>query len=88
MREMPPRAHFTPTQCIKNNVSERWVIHFSPRCAYFATARHWEREFGRKIKEDARPMLILAPMHPVMTVYDLDSTTGPLPEELEDFRAS
>ena len=57
----------------------------NPSCAYFATARHWDREFGRKIKEDARPMLILAPMHPVMTVYDLDSTTGPLPEELKNF---
>ena len=58
----------------------------NPSCTYFATARHWEREFGRKIEEDARPMLILAPMHPVMTVYDLDSTTGPpLPEELTNF---
>ena len=58
----------------------------NPSCTYFATARHWEREFGRTIKEDARPMLILAPMGPVMTVYDLDSTTGPpLPEELTNF---
>lgn len=31
-------------------------------------------------------MLILAPMHPVMLVYDLDSTEGPdLPQELEQF---
>ena len=58
----------------------------NPSCTYFATARHWERRFGRRVKEDARPMLILAPMHPVMTVYDLDSTTGPpLPEELTNF---
>lgn len=58
----------------------------NPSCTYFATARHWEREFGRTIKEDARPMLILVPMGPVMTVYDLDSTTGPpLPEELTNF---
>ena len=33
--------------------------------------------FGRKLKEDARPMLILAPMHPVLTVYELDQTEGP-----------
>lgn len=32
---------------------------------------------------NTRPMLILAPMHPVMTVFDLDSTTGPpLPARL------
>lgn len=49
----------------------------NPSCTYFATARHWERRFGRKVKEDARPMLILAPMRPAMTVCDLDSTTGP-----------
>ena len=31
-------------------------------------------------------MLILAPMHPVMLVYDLDSTEGPaLPQELQQF---
>jgi hypothetical protein len=31
-------------------------------------------------------MLILAPMHPVMLVYDLDSTDGPpLPQELQQF---
>ena len=31
-------------------------------------------------------MLILAPMHPVMLVYDLDETTGrSLPKELKDF---
>ena len=58
----------------------------NPSCTYFATASHWERRFGRTVEKDARPMLILAPMHPVMTVYDLDSTTGPpLPEELTNF---
>jgi len=42
--------------------------------------------FGRALKEDARPMLILAPMHPVMLVYDLDQTEGePLPKELKNF---
>jgi len=30
-------------------------------------------------------MLILAPMHPVMLVYDLDQTDGPLPEGLKQF---
>lgn len=57
-----------------------------PSCSFFATKKDWYRRFGRQVKEDARPMLILAPMHPVMVVYDLDSTEGPpLPEELQQF---
>lgn len=53
----------------------------NPSCSFFATERDWGNRFQRTIKEDARPMLILAPMHPVMAVYDLDSTDGPeLPE--------
>ena len=58
----------------------------NPSCSFFATQKDWGRRFGRWLKEDARPMLILAPMHPVMLVYDLDSTEGPpLPQELQRF---
>ena len=58
----------------------------NPSCSFFATQRDWYRRFGRRLKEDVRPMLILAPMHPVMLVYDLDSTEGPaLPKELQEF---
>ncbi|MDA8427650.1 MAG: hypothetical protein M0T70_00145 [Geobacteraceae bacterium] len=58
----------------------------NPTCGYYATAKDWEERFGRFLKEDARPMLILAPMHPVMLVYDLDQTEGaPLPDHLSDF---
>jgi len=65
----------------------------NPSCSFFATAKDWQNRFSRRIKEDARPMLILAPMHPVMLVYDLDSTepdpTCPeqakLPKQLEVF---
>ena len=54
-----------------------------PTCSFFATAADWKRRFDRKLKDDARPMLILAPMHPVMVVYPLDATDGPpLPDEL------
>jgi len=57
-----------------------------PTCSFFATESHWRNKFGALLKEDARPMLILAPMHPVMLVYALDSVEGaPLPEELEKF---
>jgi hypothetical protein len=58
----------------------------NPSCSFFATQRDWHKRFGRRLREDARPMLILAPMHPVMLVYDLDSTEGPpLPGELQQF---
>jgi len=57
-----------------------------PSCSFFATQSDWQKRFGRVLTEDAKPMIILAPMHPVMLVYDLDSTTGPpLPKSLEQF---
>lgn len=58
----------------------------NPSCSFYATEKDWLKRFGRHIKEDARPMLILAPMHPLLTVYPLDDTEGrPVPEELRKF---
>lgn len=58
----------------------------NPTCGFYATERDWRGRFNRTLIEDARPMLILAPMHPVMCVYDLDQTEGPdLPTEVDDF---
>ncbi|MSR53744.1 MAG: hypothetical protein EXS09_10710 [Gemmataceae bacterium] len=58
----------------------------NPSCSMYATEHDWHERFGRKLIEDARPMLILAPMHPVMLVYDIDQTEGPeLPQELRSF---
>lgn len=58
----------------------------NPTCSFYATQADWARRFERRLKEDARPMLILAPMHPVMLVYDLDQTEGkPLPAEITEF---
>lgn len=58
----------------------------NPCCGFYATERDWAERFGRGLKDDARPMLILAPMHPVLLVYDVDQTEGaPLPAELERF---
>ncbi|MBA4095643.1 MAG: hypothetical protein C0484_02585 [Rhodospirillum sp.] len=58
----------------------------NPTCSFYATASDWHARFNRHLREDARPMLILAPMHPVMLVYDLDSTDGnKVPEELLKF---
>jgi hypothetical protein len=57
-----------------------------PACGYYASEKDWLTRFGRKPIEDARPMLILAPMHPVMLVYDLDQTEGrPPPAHLTEF---
>jgi hypothetical protein len=58
----------------------------NPTCSFYATERDWFNRFGRNLKEDARPMLILAPMHPVMLVYALDETEGKdVPKELKNF---
>ena len=58
----------------------------NPACSFFATERDWQRRFGSELKDEARPMVILAPMHPVLLVYDLDQVDNPpLPKELEDF---
>jgi hypothetical protein len=48
----------------------------NPDITYAATARTWQRRFHRKIKYDARPLLILAPMAPVRFVFDLEDTEG------------
>ena len=43
----------------------------NPSCSLFAAERDWRKRFRRRLKEDARPMLILAPMHPVMNKLQL-----------------
>ncbi|MBV9200409.1 MAG: ImmA/IrrE family metallo-endopeptidase [Alphaproteobacteria bacterium] len=58
----------------------------NPGCTFFATEKDWREKHRRCLVEDARPMLILAPMHPVLLVYDLDQTDGPpLPMKLLEF---
>lgn len=57
----------------------------NPSATYWATAAHWRRIFRREVKDDARSMIILAPMTPVLLVYDLEDTVGgPLPKLFED----
>jgi hypothetical protein len=58
----------------------------NPLATYFATARHWQKAFGRLVKEDARGMVLLAPRTPVLMVYDIADTEGPpLPDKLAAF---
>jgi len=33
----------------------------NPSCSYYATEKNWNEKFKRSLKEDARPMLIIAP---------------------------
>jgi len=55
----------------------------NPAVSYVATARSWEKRFGRRPKRDARPLVILAPMSPVLFVYDLKDTEGrPVPRDI------
>lgn len=56
-----------------------------PQVTFVATAAHWQRSYKRKVKPDARPLIILAPRSPVAFVYDVADTEGqPLPEPAED----
>ncbi|MGD8962557.1 MAG: hypothetical protein PVF29_00430 [Desulfobacterales bacterium] len=48
----------------------------NPALSHVATARTWARKFGRRLKLNARPLVILAPMGPVRFVYDLKDTEG------------
>lgn len=57
-----------------------------PGATHFATANDWHAKFGRSIKEDAIPILILAPMTPLICVYDIEDTDGrPVPKLVDDF---
>lgn len=43
---------------------------------FFGGVSFWKKKFGRTIKENARPYIILAPNGPVMLVYDVFETEG------------
>jgi hypothetical protein len=55
-----------------------FLIHLQdPAAAQVATARAWSRKYQRRIKAGARPIAILAPMSPVLFVFDVRDTEGP-----------
>ena len=59
-----------------------------PDATHWATASHWRKKFNRKVKDDARPLIMLQPMGPVMLVYDIKDTEGrQLPALLSDLFA-
>jgi len=50
---------------------------------FVATARSWKQKFGRRPNYDAQPIVILAPMAPILFVFDIQDTEGPaLPSTL------
>ncbi len=56
-----------------------------PEAGYVATPKDWAVKFGRWVKPDARPLVMLRPFGPVMFVFDLADTDGqPAPKELMD----
>lgn len=65
------------------------LVHIQmPGARYVAPANRWVRQFGRIVKPNARPLVILQPMGPVMFVFDVADTEpgpnpAPLPPEVE-----
>jgi hypothetical protein len=51
----------------------------NPEATLVATAGAWKRRFGREIRPDAHPLMILAPMAPVRFLFDVADTRGPSP---------
>ena len=60
---------YSPFNCMLLNTQ-------NPSVSYVATAGTWARKFKRYPRHDARPLVILAPMSPVLFVYDLKDTEG------------
>jgi len=61
------------------------LVHIQmPGATYVAPAYRWLRDYGRWIKPEARPLVILRPMGPVMFVFDVSDTEGEfLPMEVD-----
>jgi hypothetical protein len=55
---------------------------------FVAPARRWRERYGRAVRPEARPIVILRPRGPVMVVFDVSDTVGidgealPLPPEV------
>ena len=54
----------------------------NPDCYYWAMAKEWEK-FGRYVKKEAKPMVVLQPFSPIVFVYDYKDTEG---KEITDDR--
>lgn len=53
----------------------------NPNVTYVASRTDWGKRHNRVVKPEARPLIILAPFHPFLFVFDVNDTEGePLPE--------
>lgn len=48
----------------------------NPRCVYYMTSDQWLKRHGCRVREDARPMIILFPFGPIKFVYDVSQVEG------------
>ncbi|OIQ76315.1 hypothetical protein GALL_420070 [mine drainage metagenome] len=60
-----------------------------PGAHFVCTALRWQRDYHRQIKMDARPIVILQPVGPILFVFDVSDTAPlpnarPLPVRVED----
>jgi len=63
-------SRYSPYNCFLLHVQ-------NPNVTRVATPNQWRKRFNRRVKPDAKPMVILAPMRPILFVYDLGDTEGP-----------
>jgi hypothetical protein len=55
----------------------------NPLATYVATARTWAHKYNRQPRRNAKPMVILAPMAPILFLFDIGDTEGaPVPSHL------
>lgn len=65
------------------------LVHLQmPGATFVAPAQRWLREYRRRLAAEARPLVILQPMGPVMFVFDVSDTepeadAPPLPPEVQ-----
>jgi len=61
-----------------------WLLFLQNSSAtYVATARTWAQKHNRQPKGNAKPLVILAPMAPILFLFDIQDTEGaPLPSSL------
>lgn len=55
----------------------------NPSATYVATARTWAQKHNRYPRAEANPLIILAPMAPILFLFDIQDTAGaPVPSSL------
>jgi len=61
-----------------------WLLYLqNPSATYVATARTWAQKYNRQPRRDAKPLIILAPMAPILFLFDIQDTEGtPVPSAL------